>query len=263
MKIDIDDSQILVVIDENAEDLEEEEAAKSLKVLDWSEEQKAAHWKRIDRERLTWAGLAQKKVAPLYEAEAKAVIKAVAAGGKPDKAIQSLKKNWTDSLEQLTENIIEHFGKEPTKAFTTSSRLVQEWIKKHAGESVTSILATNLDDVNAIILAGTADKLTVSQIARSLRQFYDDRSVFKAMRVARTEVAQAAGFAQHESATEAGWTKHSWLSSRDDRVRDAHAEIDGEEQSIGEPYSNGLLFPGDPSGDPAESILCRCVERFY
>jgi HK97 family phage portal protein len=237
--------------------------AKSLKSSDWSEEQKAAHWKRIDRERLTWAGLAQKKVAPLYEAEAKAVVKAVEAGGKPDKAIQSLKKQWTDSLVRLTENIVEHFGKEPTKAFTTSSRLVQEWIKKHAGESVTSILATNLDDVNAIILEGTVNELSATQIAKSLREFYLDRSPYKAMRVARTEVAQAAGFAQHESAKEAGWTKHSWLSSRDDRVRDSHQEIDGEEQPIGEPYSNGLMFPGDPSGDPDETIMCRCVERFY
>ncbi len=236
---------------------------KSLKVSDWSEEQKAAHWKRIDTERQTWARLAQKKVAPLYEAEAKAVVKAVEAGGKPDKAIESLKKKWTDSLEQLTYNIVEHFGKAPTKDFNPASALIRAWIAKHAAESVTSILATNLDDVNAIILAGTTDNLTVSQIARSLRQFYDDRSPFKAMRVARTEVAQAAGYAQHESAKEAGWTKHSWLSSRDDRVRDSHQEIDGEEQPIDDPYSNGLLFPGDPSGDPAESIMCRCVERFY
>jgi HK97 family phage portal protein len=236
---------------------------KSFKVLDWTEEQKAAHWKRIDRERLTWAGVAQKKIAPLYEKEAKAVIKAVEAGSSPDKAIKGLKKEWTDSLTQLTENIVEHFGKEPSKAFPTFSRLVQEWIKAHAADSVTSILDTNLEDVKAVIAQGTVDKLTVSQIAKSLRQFYDDRSTYKAMRVARTEVAQSAGFAQNESAKESGMTKHSWLSSRDDRVRDAHASIDGEEQPIGEPYSNGLLFPGDPSGDPGETIMCRCVERFY
>lgn len=235
--------------------------AKSIKKT-WDEEQKTAYWKKLDRERIQWWGVAQDKIEPLYEAEAKAVIKAIESGGKPDKAIKSLKKKWTDEIEQLTYNIVEHFGKEQ-KAFNPASALIRAWIAEHATESVTSILATNLEDVKYVIAQGTADNLTVPQIAKSLRQFYTDRSPYKAMRVARTEVAQSAGFAQHESAKEAGWKKHTWLSSRDDRVRDSHSAIDGEEQPIGKPYSNGLMFPGDPGGDPAESIMCRCAEQFH
>jgi HK97 family phage portal protein len=239
---------------------------KSFKVSDWTEEQKAAHWKRIDRERETWSALAQKKVTPLYEKEAKAVVKAVGSGDavkSAEKAIKSLKKDWLASIEQLTQNIVEHFGTESSKAFSTSSSAAKAWIIQHAADSVTSILETNLEDVKAVILAGVEDQLTVTQLARKLREFYDDRNPYKAMRLARTEVAQSAGFAQHESATESGMTKHSWLSSRDERTRDSHASIDGEEQPIGEAYSNGLLFPGDPSGDPEDTIMCRCVERFY
>ena len=49
-----------------------------------------------------------------------------------------------------------------------------------------------------------------------------------------------------------------WLSARDDRVRDAHAVIDGEIVRLNEQFSNGLMFPGDPAGPPEEIIQCRC-----
>lgn len=231
-------------------------------IVDWTEEQKAAHWKRIDRERLAWVELAQKKVTPLYEKEAKAVVAAVETGDPAkaaEKAIKGLKKEWLSSIEKMTASIVEHFGEEPSKAFGATA-IARAWIIAHAVDSVTSILATNLEDVKAVILAGTKDNLSVRQIARSLRQFYDDRSPFKAMRVARTEVAQSAGYAQHEKAIEQGMTRKQWISSRDERVRDSHAAIDSEIKPIREPFSNGLMFPGDPSGDPEETIMCRCAE---
>jgi len=141
--------------------------------------------------------------------------------------------------------------------------LIRAWIAKHAAESINEILITNIEDVRRVILASTNEGLTVPQIGRRIKEFYIDRSPYKAMRTARTEVTQAAGFAQNESAKQGGVMKfHSWLSSRDDRVRDSHAMLDGEEQALNQPYSNGLMYPGDPGGDPAETIMCRCVERF-
>ncbi|MBA7588976.1 Ubiquinone biosynthesis O-methyltransferase, mitochondrial [subsurface metagenome] len=52
--------------------------APSLKALDMTtEEQKTAHWKRIDRRRLGWWGVVSKKIKPLYEAEVEAILKAL------------------------------------------------------------------------------------------------------------------------------------------------------------------------------------------
>jgi len=266
--------------------VQEEPAKMRTKALNLqTEEQKAVHWKRIDRRRVAWWGVVSKKVGLLYENEVKAIEKAI-KGKKPDKlisiadeAIDSLKPEWEKMLTAISAALIEDFGDEiaedlggepksikPTEAkwvfdpFSTAARL---WITKHGAESVKTILSTNLDDVKRIILAGHDGNLTTSQIAKNLRQFYTDKSPFKAMRVARTEVASASGFGQREAAKQSGVVKtKKWLSSRDDRVRDSHISIDGEEQPLDEPYSNGLMFPGDPSGNTAEFIMCRCVESY-
>jgi uncharacterized protein with gpF-like domain len=57
----------------------------------------------------------------------------------------------------------------------------------------------------------------------------------------------------------AGVKKTSWLTSIDGRERESHAAINGEIVEIGEVFSNGLLYPGDPSGPPEEICNCRCV----
>ncbi len=256
------------------EQLAPQDATKVLKSADWTEEHKSAYWKRQDRERVGWWGLAFQKIEPLYYDEGKAVAKVLKGTdmvGSAEQAINGLSDSWTAAIGKLTFNIVEHFGSEIApetmgKQWTTfdpAHQLIRAWIVKHAAESVKSILETNLADVRAVILAGVDEGLTVPQIGRKLRDFYQDRSPYKAMRVARTEVTQSAGFAQHESAEQGGvMHKHQWLSSRDDRVRDTHAAIDGEERLLKETYSNGLMYPGDPSGDPAETIQCRCVEIF-
>jgi len=38
--------------------------------------------------------------------------------------------------------------------------------------------------------------------------------------------------------------------------------MDGETRPFNEPYSNGLMYPGDPGGSAEEVINCRCVETY-
>ena len=255
------------------EQLAPQEEPKQLKASDWTEKMKSAYWKSQDRRRVAWWGLAYDRIEPLYADEAKAISKAIKSGDiveSAEQAIDSLKPTWIEAIEKLTFNIIEHFGKEISPElradwrFDPTHEWIRQWIIKHAAESVKTILATNLEDVKAIILAGHLDNLSNSAIAKKIAQFYDDHSAYKAMRVARTETTQAAGFAQHEAAKQSGvMTRHGWLSSRDERVRDSHVAIDGEEQLLNQRFSNGLMYPGDVGGDPSETIMCRCVELFY
>lgn len=54
-----------------------------------------------------------------------------------------------------------------------------------------------------------------------------------------------------------------WNTTMDDRTRDSHASMDGQQVGIDEPFISGLgnrlMFPGDPSAPPEDIINCRCV----
>ena len=61
--------------------------------------------------------------------------------------------------------------------------------------------------------------------------------------------------------SEAMGNKHTkiWKTAGDNRVRDSHAAIDGEEVDINALFSNGLKRPKDPNGRPEEVYNCRCT----
>jgi len=244
-----------------------------------TEEAKTAHWKRIDRRRVAWWGVVSKKIEPLYHDEGKAIAKAI-VGKKPEelvaaaeKAIKAGRPEWEKILTAVSVSLIEDFGNEIAEdlgaeksdkplemkwVFDPFSAAARAWIIKHGAESITTILDTNLDDVKRVLLAGVDENLSTAQIGRNLRQFYTDRSAFKAMRVARTETSHAAGFGQREAAKQSGVVKTKmWISSRDDRVRDEHIAMDtGEWVDYDEPYPNGEMYPGE------NSIMCRCAEAY-
>ena len=52
--------------------------------------------------------------------------------------------------------------------------------------------------------------------------------------------------------------KKQWLANADDRTRPTHVLLDGETKETDEPFSNGLMYPGDSSGSFDEIMNCRC-----
>lgn len=57
-----------------------------------------------------------------------------------------------------------------------------------------------------------------------------------------------------------------WIATGDDRTRDWHLELDGVEVAVDEPWENGygeIMYPGDPSADPANVYNCRCSIRAH
>lgn len=56
-----------------------------------------------------------------------------------------------------------------------------------------------------------------------------------------------------------------WEAVMDDKTRDAHAEADGQEVGLLEPFNvdgEELLYPGDPEGSPENIINCRCSVNY-
>jgi len=268
--------------------VEEEEEGKSYKSLNLeSEEAKTAYWKALDRRRLAYWSVVAKQMEKLYAAEAKAVAKALRgresideAQAEAERAIKEGKADWEKALVAILVSLVADFGErtaedlgmeiskglqpsEQKQRFDVFSQASRLWIARQGAESVRSIIETNLLDVRNVILQGKVDNLTVTQIGSKLRDFYADRSAFKAMRVARTEVAAASSYGNLEAARQSGVVKKKrWLTSRDDRVRDSHEAMDGEPVELDGIFSNGCEAPGI-CGDPAEAINCRCILQFF
>jgi 8-oxo-dGTP pyrophosphatase MutT (NUDIX family) len=77
--------------------------------------------------------------------------------------------------------------------------------------------------------------------------------------VAHTEAHAAYGKAQFKALVKAGRKTALWKTKGDDRVRESHVECEeAGPVKLGQPFPNGLLYPGDPSGPPEEIINCRC-----
>ena len=91
------------------------------------------------------------------------------------------------------------------------------------------------------------------------------QSIKQAKRVAQTERTRVQSQGRQMGLEEAHAigidTQKMWVSRMDDRVRDSHAWCTGEIVDYDQKFSNGLMYPGDPDGEPAEVVNCRCVYR--
>ena len=83
------------------------------------------------------------------------------------------------------------------------------------------------------------------------------------MRIARTEghrIQTTAAMDAMEAAKDKGADiVKQWDSTLDDATRESHVAVDGEIRELDEKFSNGLMYPGDPHGEAAEVINCRCA----
>lgn len=96
------------------------------------------------------------------------------------------------------------------------------------------------------------------EIVRAVREALSDVPATRARLIAQTTGTGAFEAGQASAYEEAGITHVLWLTQRDGAVRDEHAAMDAEEVPVGSPFSNGLMYPGDPAGDPASVCNCRC-----
>ena len=87
----------------------------------------------------------------------------------------------------------------------------------------------------------------------------DRNAAIRAARTATTSAENAGRLYGFERAAALGIDLEiEWEATLDDRTRESHRELDGERIQVGETFSNGLRYPGDPAGDPSEVYNCRC-----
>lgn len=120
-------------------------------------------------------------------------------------------------------------------------------------------------DVMANLAMSYMDGVGNYDAAMNLNEVMRDMALYETERIARTEINSAQNYGAFLQLESAGVTEVMWITALDDRVRglnpkDAadHVSMHGEITRLGEPFSNGLLFPGDRDGPIEEWINCRC-----
>ena len=122
----------------------------------------------------------------------------------------------------------------------------------------------NIKKMNAEVLQGILQGEPMDKIASRLSKVADMNET-AAIRNARSMVTGAENKGRQDSYKRAEKDgivmKREWLATNDSRTRHWHAELDGVEVGVDEPWHNefgDIMFPGDPSADPANTYNCRC-----
>lgn len=145
------------------------------------------------------------------------------------------------------------------KAILTDSKIVEGYYN-HLGVNYAKLKKTITQEISR----GIASGLPYSDIARNINNV-SSSGLYNAKRIARTEghrIQQTSSRDAQYAAKKKGCdVVKQWDASLDGRTRDSHARVDGEIRELDEKFSNGLMYPGDPSGSAAEVINCRCTSN--
>jgi len=233
------------------------------------DDHRAAYWRATDRRKQGWERGVAEKAKDLFAAERGTVVKAIEGGTLDvEYLIDANREAWERLLYAVYRAIIEDFGLIVNTQLTGRADgdfdpwtdHIQDFVTRRTAEQVTLIQTTTKDAIRKVVLSGVNDGLSITKIARQVRESMENASVYRSVMIARTEVHAAAGYAMHESAKQSGVAQEKhWLDSGDERVRDSHA---GNTAAgwirFDEAYPNGAMYPGDGTDD----INCRCTEMY-
>ena len=141
------------------------------------------------------------------------------------------------------------------------TNFLHEWVNS----TTTYITASTIDMAQRIVDTGHNEGLSVMAIAGNIR---DAATVaeLRSLRIAASVSVRLQNNAILEAGKQSELVEYKvWVSMHDDKVRDTHAEADGQEVPIDDTFSVGsddMDYPGDESADISETANCRCTLAF-
>lgn len=120
----------------------------------------------------------------------------------------------------------------------------------------------NKKQMTSKILQGIQNGDSIEQMSQAMTSVIGN-NINSAIRNTRTMTTSAENHGRLDSyknlSDQGVVMKKEWEATPDDRTRPSHVDIDGEEQDIDKPFSNGCMFPGDGRGPAEEVWMCRCA----
>ncbi len=265
----------------------------SVKALDLeTAEQKQAYFQSVEASRERWYGKATKRLEDYFADEKAAVLAAINQAAIPasaDVRAEHALENQADTLKQVLVKLYQDLGLDIGKQTLKQLKAglgpqerkdsVQDFIDffgsevlvyllQVAGQKIKEINETTRAEIQSALTDGVAAGESIPQLVKRVDELYAIHLPSRIENIVRTEVVGASNWSSHEAAKQSGLTlKKVFLATDDDRTRPDHADADGQEVAMDEPFDVGgyqMMYPGDSSmGAPASEICrCRCTQYY-
>jgi uncharacterized protein with gpF-like domain len=163
--------------------------------------------------------------------------------------------NYADTIKQLSAYTFEQLG---YKKRSFEDR-IQEFITREGLKKSRLVTSTTTKILRDAINEGQAQGLGDEGTSKLIRQSIGgDIAASRARTIARTETHNAATYAMQASAEETNLTLiREWVSVHDERTREAHASVDGQQRGMDEPFDvvGGEFSKGQAKGVPRMQLI--------
>lgn len=153
--------------------------------------------------------------------------------------------------------------------FAPNSDATKKALEAYAAAKVKGITDTTLDQLRDVLIKAFEEEVAITEITQRITEKFAEIEAGRAETIARTETLTAVSLGREakrqetrEQFPEVKFLK-MWISAQDDKVRDSHADLDGQSVEVDAEFKSGLRFPRDPNGDASEVINCRCTDITY
>src|SRR4030042_1820230 len=240
-------------------------------------------WQEINNKRLPFIRLGERLFRGVYSEVRKELIASMQNNNVPEYFIEDARKlvisedMFRTAFERLYVKTGIAFAKWIVKGHRPAMerkqeddwvRIITEYVCTNTGAKITKLIKTHYEDIERITRAaveeGIKEGYGMDKIARSIQKASGEMDLWKAQRIARTEVVAASNEGVKVGAEDLPGTKEKvWISTFDERSRPDHMAMDGEREAWMDdftlPSGVTLEFPGDPKANaPEETINCRC-----
>lgn len=119
------------------------------------------------------------------------------------------------------------------------------------------------NEINNIMAEAYREGWGPRYVGDKIQKRFTQLKTYEARRIAQTEINTTRNYVQYSQLQEDGMEYKIWHAAHDSRTRKSHLKVDEEIVPIDQPFSNGLMYPGDKSGPVEEWINCRCSHAAF
>lgn len=169
---------------------------------------------------------------------------------------------WEEEVGEWMQDAAEAVGYEAS--MTALNPFVESHVKDLELDRIKGLVdKTTKEQLRYTMAEGVVKGESSEQIAARVEAVFEDATRVRARAIARTEVGRSANYANRTAWQVSGVVEsRDWVATADDRTRESHENLDGENKPLNEPWTIGALsadYPGD-FGAAEEDVNCRCAE---